>query len=163
VTDSRIDLLIHILDEAFAHAGWHGPTLLNALRGVTAQEARWTPHPDRHSVWALALHTAYWKYTVRRRLTGAPRGSFPRKPSNFPALPERPDDTAWANDVALLREEHQRLREAVAAFPPSALDDRTTKSKWTNAAHIYGVAAHDAYHAGQIMLLKRLRTTAPRR
>jgi hypothetical protein len=78
-------------------------------------------------------------------------------------LPERPDDTAWANDVALLREEHQRLREAVAAFPPSALDDRTTKSKWTNAAHIYGVAAHDAYHAGQIMLLKRLRTTAPRR
>ena len=65
--------------------------------------------------------------------------------------------------MSLLREEHHRLREAVAAFPPSALDEQPTKSKWTNAAHIYGVAAHDAYHAGQIQLLKRLRQSLPSR
>jgi hypothetical protein len=161
--DLRIELLIHILDEAFDRAGWHGPTLSNALRGVTAADAAWRPRPDRHSVWGLALHAAYWKYVVRRRLTGASRGSFPRKPSNFPAPPERPDDSAWAEDLTLLRGEHQRLREAVAAFPPSALDQKPAKSKWTNAAHIYGVAAHDAYHAGQIQLLKRLRRRPPDR
>ncbi|MGH7129787.1 MAG: DinB family protein [Planctomycetaceae bacterium] len=152
------ELLIRILDEAFDRAGWHGPTLLNALRGVSAADAVWRPAPERHSIWELALHTAYWKYVVRRRLIGAPRGSFPRKPSNFPALPESPDDAAWAADVALLREEHQRLREAITTFPPLALDTKPAKSKWTNAAHIYGVAAHDVYHAGQIQLLKRLRT-----
>ncbi|MGH7507783.1 MAG: DinB family protein, partial [Longimicrobiales bacterium] len=116
------ELLIRILDEAFDRAGWHGPTLLNALRGVSAADAVWRPAPERHSIWELALHTAYWKYVVRRRLIGAPRGSFPRKPSNFPALPESPDDAAWAADVALLREEHQRLREAVMTFPLSALN-----------------------------------------
>ena len=161
--DPRIELLIHILDEAFDRAGWHGPTLFSALKGVTAADAAWRPHPDRHSVWELALHAAYWKYVVRRRLTGAPRGSFPRKPSNFPALPERSDDPAWADDLTLLRGEHHRLREAVAAFPPSALDEKPAKSKWTNAAHIYGVAAHDVYHAGQIQLLKRLRQSSPSR
>lgn len=155
--DARLALLIEALNNAFDRAGWHGPTLLNALKDVDAEAAQWRPAPDRHSIWELALHTAYWKYVVRRRLAGAPRGSFPRKPSNFPALPERPDDSAWVDDVALLRAEHQRLCEAVAAFPPSALEERPQKSKWTNAAHIYGVAAHDAYHAGQIQLLKRLR------
>ena len=161
-TLSPNELLIRILDESFGRAGWHGPTLMNALRGVRAADAVWKPSPERHSVWELALHAAYWKYAVRRRLTAAPRGSFPRKPSNFPALPEQPDDACWAADVALLREEHARLREVVSNLPARALDTKPAKSKWTNAAHIYGVAAHDVYHAGQIQLLKRLRTQMSR-
>ena len=44
----------------------------------------------------------------------------------------------------------------IARFPPSRLGAHGWRSRWSNAAHIYGIASHDLYHAGQIQLLKRL-------
>ncbi len=151
----EMKLLLDLLDEAFDCPGWHGPNLRGALRGLTVERAAWVPGPGRNSVWRLALHCAYWKYAVRRRLTGdGPRGSFPRSPSNFPALPERADAAAWRADLTLLDDEHRRLREAVAAFPASRLGER--RGRATAARLIYGIAAHDLYHAGQVRLVVTL-------
>ena len=63
------DLLLRILDDAYERKAWHGTNLRGSLRGVTADEARWRPAPGRHNIWELAVHCAYWKYTVRRKLT----------------------------------------------------------------------------------------------
>jgi len=119
---SEIRLLLDILDRAFTGTGWHGTTLLGALRGVTPRQALWRPAPGRHNVWELALHAAYWKYVVRRRITGAgERGAFPRAPSNWPDVPEAPTAKAWREDVRLLKRMHAELVDAVASLPPSAL------------------------------------------
>jgi hypothetical protein len=137
---------------------WHGgPTPVGAVRGIDAEQARWVPAPRRKSIWALTLHIAYWKYAVRRQLEGAARGAFPRAPSNWPALPHRPNDRAWAADVALLREEHERLAQAIRALPPERLNRRPPEGRrWTYGDLVVGIAAHDAYHTGQIQLMKRL-------
>jgi hypothetical protein len=47
---------------------------------------------------------------------------------------------------------------AVAALPPNRLGARSPTGQWTYAQMIAGVAAHDAYHTGQIQLIKKLRT-----
>lgn len=153
-----MDLLRWNLQPAAGRRNWHGgPTPLGALRGVGAVEAAWRPTPRRKSVWELALHIAYWKYTVRRHLTGEPLPHFPRSPSNFPAMPDPADEGAWARDVALLRGEHERLVEAVEALPARRLADRPAeRRRWTYGELVLGIAAHDAYHTGQIQLLKRL-------
>jgi uncharacterized damage-inducible protein DinB len=148
---------LRLLDEYFAGPAWHGTTLLGSVRGLGPEEALWRPAPERNCIWDLVLHSAYWKYAAWRRLTGARRGSFARPGSNFPELPDDPTAKAWKADVQLLRDEHTRLREAVAALPGPAFDRRSASSKWTNASLIWGIAAHDVYHAGQIQLLKRLR------
>jgi uncharacterized damage-inducible protein DinB len=137
---------------------WHGgPTPLGALRGVSAAAARRAPKPKRHSIWQLTLHIAYWKYAVRRRLEGDRGARFPRSPANWPAVPARADEAAWKADRALLEDEHRRLRAAIARFPQAKLGRRAPGgSKWTYADLIIGVLAHDAYHTGQIQLLKRL-------
>jgi uncharacterized damage-inducible protein DinB len=151
----EIRLLLALLDEAYDRPGWHGPNLRGALRGLAADKAAWEPAPGRNSVWQLALHCAYWKYAVCRRLTGAGvRGSFPRRPSNWPALPVRCDAASWKQDLALLDEQHRLLREAVASFSAGRLSERRGTS--TAARLIYGIAAHDLYHAGQIRLLIKL-------
>lgn len=155
--DPRIALLLEILDQAFDRKAWHGTTLRGALRGLLADDVLWRPGPLRHCIWDFALHTAYWKYAVRRLLTGARRGRFPRPGSNWLPLPSPPSERAWEADVALLVEEHRLLRETVAALRPSRLDRRPRGALWTYRAMIHGVAAHDLYHAGQIQLLKRLR------
>jgi len=138
--------------------GWHGgPTPTGALRGVGADEAWWRPAPRRKSIWTLALHIAYWKYAVRRLLEGSERGGFPRTPSNWPLPPERPDAGRWAEDVALLKAEHARLAAAAGAIAPRQLGRRPPSSRrWTYGDLLVGIALHDAYHTGQIQLVKRL-------
>lgn len=148
-------LLLELFDEAYNRTAWHGPNLRGALRGVSAEQAALKPGPGRNSVWQLVLHCAYWKYAVRMRLLGGgKRGSFGRRPSNWPALPVRCDAASWKVDVALLDEEHRRLREAVASLPAGCLWERRGRS--TAARLIHGVAAPDLYHAGQIRLLTKL-------
>ena len=123
---------------------------------MTVAQATWRPRRDRHNIWEIVLHTAYWKYIVRRRLTRDVDARFPRSGSNWLALPATPDARAWKLDLALLREEHRLLRNAIARFPVARLTARAWRSRWTNAATISGIASHDLYHAGQIQLLKRL-------
>jgi len=140
--------LLALLDEAFEKRAWHGPNLRGSLRGLSAEEAAWRPAPGRHNIWELALHAAYWKYTVRRRLTGLKRGSFPLKGSNFFPRPEGPPtESAWRADLAVLAREHQALRAAVASTP---------RFNEKQLFLVRGIASHDLYHAGQITLLKRL-------
>lgn len=154
--DRRSRLLLDLVDHAFERPAWHGPTLRGSVRGLTVREALWRPGAGRHTIWEIVLHTAYWKFVVRRRLTRDGALAFPRAGSDWPRLPPDPDTRGWKRDVALLREEHRRLRAEIARFPAARLDRRGWGSRWTNAEHIAGIAAHDLYHAGQIQLLKRL-------
>ncbi|HYF39380.1 MAG TPA: DinB family protein [Gemmatimonadales bacterium] len=151
-----IAMLLEITDQAFDRKSWHGTTLRGALRGLTPEEALWRPGPARHNIWELTLHAAYWKYAVRRRLAGDAIGSFERKPSNWPEIPDPSDAGAWKRDVAFLESEHRKLRETIQRLRPSDLSTRSPRGVWTYAEEIHGIAAHDLYHTGQIQLIKRL-------
>jgi len=159
---SPLTLLLASIDEGFDRVAWHGPTLLGSLRGVTARQAAWRPFPHRHNIWEVTVHAAYWKYAVRRRLTGEKRGSFELKGSNWFLRPDgklgRDKERAWKEDVRLLIDQHRQLRTAIADFPVSSLDRPFRGKRQTAAYTIRGIAAHDLYHAGQIQLLKRLET-----
>lgn len=141
-------VLLDLLDEAFDKKSWHGPNLRGSLRGVTPEQAAWRPGTDRHNIWELTLHAAYWKYVVRRRLTGEKRGSFELPGSNFFLRPgEAISEEAWKTDINILVAEHRKIRAVIsklAALTPE------------QAHMIRGIAAHDLYHAGQIRLLRRL-------
>jgi DinB superfamily len=159
----RIELL-SILDFSYDRQSWHGTNLRGSIRGLTPAAAAWRPAKNRHNIWEIVVHAAYWKYAVLRRLTGQKRGSFPLKGSNWFVRPEtslKARATAatadWRADVALLDRMHAGLREAIAALPERELHVTPRGSKVSNFAIIAGIAAHDLYHAGQIQLLKRLR------
>ena len=142
-------LLLQIIDAGYEKRAWHGPNLKQSLRGISAKEASWRPGPGRHNIWEIVLHAAYWKYIVRRRLVGAPRGSFSLAGSNWFPAPAKASDEAWKRDRALLEQEHGKLRDAIAGLGDPSL--RQAPLAW-----LYGIAFHDVYHAGQIQLLKRL-------
>lgn len=153
---AEIPLLLDIVDRAYNRQSWHGTNLRGSIRGLTAAQAAWRPTAGRHSIWELVVHAAYWKYAVRRRLTGERRGSFPLQGSNWFARPDLPDERAWRVDVGLLERMHRELRVAIAKMPPARLREVAPGAKTTNLELIAGIAAHDLYHAGQIQLIKRL-------
>ena len=152
----EIRLLLTLLDQGFDRKAWHGPNLAGSLRGLTAEQALRRPAPGRHSIWDIALHCAYWKSVVRRRLGADPGERFPRGPSDWPALPDPSDEAAWKADLKLLRDEHRRLRTAVAGLRPADLHRPAPGQKRPRIVHLEGIAMHDVYHAGQIRLLRRL-------
>ena len=141
-------LLAELLEEGYHVAAWHGPNLGSALRGVGAALAARSPGRGRHTIWEIALHCAYWKYVVRRRLLGLPRGSFARKGSNWFALPADRSAASWKRDLALLETTHRELLDTLECCSDDALR--------RHARMVRGAAFHDIYHAGQIRLLRRM-------
>jgi hypothetical protein len=140
-----------LLDEGYSKKTWHGPNLRQSLKGVSAKQAAWRPSPGRHNIWELAIHAAYWKYAVRRRIEGGKRGGFALKGHNFFPRPEqgKVSESAWRADRALLENEHRAMVESIR----KALKSPQGKKR---LPMLYGVAFHDVYHAGQIGLLRRL-------
>lgn len=153
----NIKLLTQILNQGYSRKAWHGPNLRQALRGLSAKNAAWRPARGRHNIWEVALHTAYWKYVVRRKLRGDKRGSFALKGWNWFTRPAEGNgsDKAWYEDLALLDQEHQKLLDAVA-------DIAAGKTRKIPSHFIFGVALHDVYHAGQIQLLRQIGARAER-
>lgn len=137
---------------------WHGgPTVVGALRGVSARQALWRPAPGRHSIWELALHIAYWHHIITQRLRGGERVPFPRSPADWPAVPDRPDASAWKRDRALIAAAHREVTATIGAIPVQSYGRRPAGNrKWTFGETILGAGQHEAYHTGQIQLLKRL-------
>jgi hypothetical protein len=153
-------IILDILDQAYNRKAWHGPNLRGSVRRLLASQAAWRPDPSRKCIAEHVLHTAYWKYTARRRLRGDKRGSFTLKGTNWFPVSNDLSETAWRDYVNLLDTEHRALREAVAALPPNLWEQTPEGSKYKNSSLILGIAAHDVYHAGQIQLLKRLQSSA---
>lgn len=145
------ELVLKVLDEGYDKKAWHGPNLKQAIRGVNAKQAAWRPSAGRHNIWEETLHAAYWKYEVRHRILGKEVGSFALKGKNFFARPERgkANAAAWNADKKLLEREHHALRKAIRKVADTPQGAKMMR-------HIYGVALHDVYHAGQIQLLRRL-------
>lgn len=152
-----VQILLRNLEQGFDHKSWHGPILKGSLRGIPADQAAWRPAPGRHNVWEIAVHAAYWKYSVLRRLCQGEEVRFPLKGSNWFPRPEgEPSERAWKADLQILPDIHRNLRRAVEALSDQDLEIIPEGSKTRIVDLVIGVAHHDIYHAGQIQLLKRL-------
>jgi uncharacterized damage-inducible protein DinB len=152
---SGISILLTQIDQAYDRRSWHGTNLRGSIRGLTADAVAWRPAPGRHNIQEIAVHAAFWKYVVWRRLTRQPRGSFPLEGSNWFARPA-PDAVRWRADVRLLADMHRQLRDAVSAASERLLRQPIRGGRDTPLSLVFGIIAHDVYHAGQIQLIKRL-------
>jgi uncharacterized damage-inducible protein DinB len=155
-TDRIADQLVR------AHNGnpWHGSSVKDILRGVSAVQAARKPAPDVHSIWEIVLHMIGWRNEVARRAVGAPAsepesGDWP--PVGMPT-PER-----WRAALAALDASHERLTAIVRGMadeqllaPSNDPRDRALGAGVSYYELLHGIVQHDAYHAGQIAMLKKL-------
>src|SRR5512144_512408 len=108
------------LRRALEGEAWHGPSVLESLAGVSAEQASSHPIPDAHSIWELVLHIGSDYALVLRRLAGDGRQLMPEE--DWPSCPPVTAEN-WKQAVEELRRLNQQLREAVRAFPAERLDE----------------------------------------
>jgi uncharacterized damage-inducible protein DinB len=156
---TEIERIIRELEHAHGGDPWHGPSRASVLADVSLEEAARRPSSNGHSIWGLVLHMRAWTREVARRVReGAPRlpteGDWPTAAA--------PTDEAWRAALGGLEEAHRDLLAAVRSSTAERLDARTGTpgapdgSGVTCRVMLHGLAQHDAYHTGQISLLKRL-------
>ncbi len=144
------------LRRAFEGEAWHGDSLREILKGVSAERAAARPIKNGHTICELVLHIAAWDGAVRRRMGGV--AVTLSDAENFPPVTDT-SEAAWGTAMAGLRRAHEELIAAVSALPDSRLYEPVPGKEGAHYTFYYmlhGVVQHELYHAGQIALLKKM-------
>ncbi len=131
---------------------WHGPSLAEALDGVSAGDAAAHPVADAHSIWQLVGHIQTWTRAVQRRFEGD--HAEPSEAENFPAV-RNTDPAAWAAACESVLAAHDALAQSVLRNPVRSLDEMVRGHPYSAYVMLHGAVQHTLYHAGQIAVLKR--------
>lgn len=156
-----IRLLRDELRKSLHGPAWHGPALLALLRDVPASEAVGRPLPAVHTIGEIALHCLAWTEEVTARLAGK-EASLPER-GDWPELPAALDEEAWSHLLDEIERAGTTLDERLARFPAGKLaewvgtpeHDAPLGSGVSHESMLHGLAQHNAYHAGQVALLRR--------
>jgi uncharacterized damage-inducible protein DinB len=159
---SEIARIVDQLEREHSGDPWHGSPLRTILAGITSDQAAVSALPGAHTRWELVLHITAWKGEVRRRLTGA--AAAEPDEGDWPAVGE-PTAERWTQALDRLEQVHRALVAAIGELRESQLyeashdtRDRPTGGGVSYYVLLHGIVQHDVYHAGQIALLKRLRS-----
>lgn len=139
---------------SYAGEAWHGPSVAEVLQDVDAAMATARPVPGAHSIAEIVAHLDFTQRTVLDRLEG--RGRLTTEQENFPAVPRVLSEEQWDARLRELEAGAKALEQAVSTFDPERLDSILVKGGSPAYNNIMGHTQHNAYHAGQIALLKKL-------
>lgn len=141
------------IERAVSGPVWHGPALMDLVGDVTAEQAAAYPVAGAHSIWELVLHITAWAEIVRARLlSNVPVGATPDQ--DWPRVRE-PSAEGWRGAVERMKEAHRELSADVDPLEESRLVARVPGQDYNARVMLHGVVEHDAYHGGQIAILKR--------
>ena len=149
---SEAELIADQLRRAFYGAAWHGPAVLELLKGMDAATAAARPIKNVHSIWELVLHVAAWDNAALVRLSG--KKCQPGGADNFPPV-EKASAAAWRKAMAAAKRTHDKLVKTVAGLSDERLHDRVPGKRYNFSHMLHGIAQHELYHAGQIAILKK--------
>jgi uncharacterized damage-inducible protein DinB len=118
-------------------------SIKEAVDGVTPEQASWTDGKGNHSVGQLTYHLLFWD----RRALIAFKGKDPGKFSGNNEESFAFDSKQWASTVKELNDVMAEWETAV-----QNADEATLQKKASVIAH---VGAHNAYHIGEIVYVRR--------
>ena len=157
---SEADRLIDQFKRAHDGDPWHGSPVKEILKGVTHEQAARRPPNGAHSIWELVLHMTGWRNEVARRATGEPAAA--PAGGDYPDVGD-PTAARWKAALAALDASHANLANVVRGMSDDQLlkptNDPRNRPLGTGCSYyelLHGIVQHDAYHAGQIAILKKI-------
>ena len=143
------------LGRAFAGDAWHGPSLLETLDGVTAEEASARPLASGHSIWELVLHIQLYAHIAfEAAVAGISMPKLYGTEKDWPSVMDS-SSTAWAGAMTLLVATGERLGQAIESFTDPRLQEKVPGREYDFYYLFHGIVQHSLYHGGQIAMLKR--------
>ena len=136
---------------------WHGPFLMESLKGVEVGQAAARPIEGRHAIWEIVNHCTYWMESVDKALHGEVMESIPET-EDWVGMGGTAED--WTRDLTRMDQVYEKLQATISGFDGD-LDAMVGAQfgenffQFSNRKMLYGIADHNIYHAGQVSILKR--------
>jgi uncharacterized damage-inducible protein DinB len=122
---------------------WFVP-VSTAIDGLTAEQAMWSPGKGNHSVGQLAYHIWYWDQRSLNDFKGEKNAPFD---GNNNETFDKFTADQWTDLV-------KKLNQVLADWE-KAVNDADDAKLAANASLIAHVGAHNAYHVGQILYVRK--------
>ncbi|HKR29554.1 MAG TPA: DinB family protein [Terriglobales bacterium] len=122
---------------------WFVPANI-AVKGLTAEQAKWTDGKGNHSVGQLAYHLVFWNRQSLAKLKG-------EKPEKFSGNNDDTfnnfDEKSWSETVQQLDQVLTDLEKWIETADEAKLKE--------NAQLFTHLSTHNAYHIGQIIYVRK--------
>lgn len=138
---------------------WYGSSTADVLRGLSAADAARHVDGYAHSVWDLLLHATAWVEEVARRLDG--NDPAPPRDGDWPLAVDDSED-GWEQAKDRFLAATTRLGDLANSFAPDRWSEQVGSDRVqslgtgvTYAEMVIGVIQHNAYHTGQMALVRK--------
>jgi uncharacterized damage-inducible protein DinB len=136
-------ILLEQLRTTHNNEDWFVPANI-AVEGLTPEQAAWTDGKGNHSIGQLANHLIFWDRRSLAKFKGETPGKYSgNNDETFNSF----DAKSWADTVKQLDEVLTEWEKAV-----ESADDAKIGASASLIAH---VGAHNAYHIGQIIYIRK--------
>lgn len=149
--NSLREQLSRALDWGEAHVDWK-----KAVKGVPTKEQGKRPKGSPHSPWELLEHLRIATWDILE-FSRDRKHKSPDWPSGYwPTKPEPPNASAWQRSVKALEHDLDQMRQLVNDPQIDLLAPIPGGSGQTVLREALLIADHNAYHLGQLVLVRRL-------
>jgi uncharacterized damage-inducible protein DinB len=149
-----VERIKNFLNASFHGGAWHGPSILELTKGLSAREAAFKAG-NVHTIAELIYHITSWRIFVVKRLQGDDSYNIEDDKmnwGNFGKIDQFELETLMM-EMTLSQDE---LIKELDTKDDAFLDKIVPGSEYPYYTLVHGIIHHDLYHAGQISILKKL-------
>ncbi len=150
------EVLIEQFNRCYDENGWF-VSFRNALDGVTAENADWSPDGSDNSIWETLTHITYYNNAYLQRFKGIDfEYEISTNDESFKGA-AFPSEEEWQKVIAEFDAVMTEFRDLLSAADETKFDQLVSDEnprKWSSL--ISDIDAHNAYHARQILLIRKL-------
>jgi len=148
---SEVKFLRDQIETTYKGDSWHGPNLVNTLKGIDYKQAMTRPLGHRHTIWELTDHTSFWMEEVWKAVKNMEATELDPE-NNWPEMGASEEE--WRQSVARLEASVNMVLDALAMWRDEQLYEKVPGRDYTFKQMLHGMVHHNLYHAGQINLLR---------
>jgi uncharacterized damage-inducible protein DinB len=149
------ELLLYQFDTCFDSNGWF-VAIRNAVARLNAEQAAWRAEGSDNTIWESLAHVNYYNNAYLQRFKGI-EFQYDTDDNSETFAQSAASDEDWDAEVARFVTIMNEFRELLKGADESKFDEpvpTNTSRKWWEI--IADINAHNAYHGGQIVLLRKL-------
>ena len=150
------DILQEQFKAGYEENGWF-VALKNATANLTAEQAVWKAEGFDHSVWDAVYHLTFWNERWLKRYRGEPLEPGAIVIAETFQAPENPTEPAWQATLYKLFGVMDAWKEILENITEEKLAELVSEkygAPWN--APLAHMMIHNAYHTGQIVVIRKL-------
>lgn len=149
------ETLLKQFDRCFNEDGWF-VAVRNAIEGLTVEQAAWKPEDSVNCIWETLSHITYYNNAYLQRFKDIDY-QYDVSTNDETFSTGEYTEANWQADVSRFDAVMTELRDLIASAGEAKFGQPVSAENSASWAElIANINAHNAYHGGQILLLRKL-------